>query len=130
MQIHELLASGNDFELWKAVAQGVFDRRWRQGLEALTAVQRIAIGTWAASGMIGNRGFVDHSQEEMASWAAAYDELDLTEAAEAIFEASTFMPTDDDDEKEGALDLIEEQFSAADMKTAGLVAQLIRKRSE
>jgi hypothetical protein len=65
-RFQELLASGSDFDLWMAVAQAANDRRRSFGIESLTRLQRLALGCWAASGMISNRGFFDHTPEEMA----------------------------------------------------------------
>jgi len=127
----ELLATGSDFDLWMAVAQAAFDRRWSRGIESLTRLQRLALGAWVASGMIGNRGFFDHSPEEMDEWAESYVGLGIVAAAEAIREAAKLMPTidwDGDDPAEKQLDPIERRYYAANENTAGIVAALIRER--
>lgn len=120
----------SDFELWRKVAQRSFDRRLSCGDTSLTSVQKLALAVWAASGMIGNRGFFDHSLAEMTEWAAAYDALGISAAAAAIREAAKIMPTIDwagDDPAEQALEPIERRYYAADKQTAALVAELIRK---
>jgi hypothetical protein len=130
VRFQELLASGGDFDLWMAVAQAAFDRRWSRGIESLTRLQRLALGAWAASGMIGNRGFFDHTPEEMAEWAAAYDGLGMSTAAEAIRDAARLMPSIDwsgNDPAEQVLDPIERRYYAANEQTAGVVAAFIRE---
>jgi hypothetical protein len=130
-RFQELLATGSDFDLWKRVAQAAFDRRWSRGVESLTRLQRLALGTWAASGMIGNRGFFDHTPEEMNEWAVSYEGLGIEVAADAIREAANLMPTIDwngDDPAEQQLDPIERRYYAANVGTAGVVAALIREQ--
>jgi hypothetical protein len=122
--------SSSDFDVWKEVAQAAFDRRLSCGADSLTRLQKVALTVWSASGMIGNRGFVDHSPEEMAEWADAYDALEITAAAEAIREAAKLMPTIDwtgEDPAEQQLDAIERRYYDADKHTEGAVAALIRK---
>jgi hypothetical protein len=130
LKFERLLTRGSDFDLWMSVAQAAFDRCWSHGIESLTRVQRLALGAWVASGMIGNRGFFDHSVEEMAEWAAAYNGLGMTTAAQAIREAANLMPTidwDGDDPAELQLDPIERRYYAANEQTASVVATLIRE---
>jgi hypothetical protein len=81
--------------------------------------------------MIGNRGFFDHTPEEMNEWAESYVGLGIVAAAEAILEAAKLMPTidrDGVDPAEQQLDPIERRYYAANEKTAGVVAGLIRER--
>ena len=130
-RFEKLLIDGTDFDLWMAVAQAAFDRRWSRGLESLTEVQGLALAVWVASGMIGNRGFFDHSPEEMAEWAAAYDRLGMASAAQSIREASKLMLAivwSREDPAEQKLDPIERWYYAANEQTAGVVAALIRER--
>lgn len=133
MSFDKLLDESSDFDLWRFVAQGVFDRRWSLGIQSLTPLQRHAIGAWAASGMIGNRGFCDHSSDEMMEWAAAYDGLGITAAADAIREAAkirSWINWDIDDPAEQQLDSIEQRYYAADRRTEHVVASLIRERPD
>jgi hypothetical protein len=127
----KLLAKATDFDLWCAVAQSVFDRWQSAGKESLTDVQRIVWALWAASGMIGNRGFFDHAAEEMAEWANAYDALGIAEAAAAIRDAARIMPSikwSSNDPTERLLDDIERRYYATDKQTERAVAALIRQR--
>lgn len=126
------MLEASDFQLWRAIAQAAFDRRSSHGLDSLNVVQRRALAVWAASGAIHNRGFFDHSAAEMAEWAAAYDELKLTDAAAAIRDASMRMSKIDwtrDDPRESELDAIEQRYYAADAQTERTIADFIRKHS-
>ena len=128
----KVLATATDFDLWCAVAQSVFDRWQAAGKESLNEVQRIAWAVWAASGVIGNRGFFNHTSEEMAEWSNAYDALGITEAAAAIRDAARIMPSinfSSNDPTERLLDDIERRYYAADEQTARAVAALIRARA-
>jgi hypothetical protein len=131
-RFQKLLKDGSDFDLWMAVAVAALDRRSSRGIESLTRVQMLAVGVWVASGMIGNRGFCDHSSEEMAEWAAAYDGLGMPTAAEAIREAARIMPTINWEGGHGPaeqlLNPIERRYYTANKQTAGVVAALIRQR--
>jgi hypothetical protein len=83
--------------------------------------------------MIGNRGFFDHSIEEMTEWAKAYDGLGIGAADDAIREAALLMPAinwDNNDPVEQQLDPIEKRFYEADEQTPGAIAALIRKSPE
>src|SRR5437870_7258758 len=88
----KLLAAGDDFEVWMAVAQAGFDRKQKRGVKSLTKVQRVIVAVWEASGVIGNRGFFDITQRELSQWAGAYDEIGLPSAAAAIRDAASVMP--------------------------------------
>jgi hypothetical protein len=124
--------SSDDFELFRIVAQASLERCYTDG-EPITDVQRAVSCTWAASGLIGNRGFVDHSEEELAEWAWAYDRLGILDAARAIRDAAAIMPLIDfstDDPKEQELDPIENRFYAADEGLEKTVATYIREHSE
>lgn len=124
------MIEASDFDLWRAIAQAAFDRRTSHGLESLNIVQRRALAVWAASGAIRNRGFFDHSAEEMEEWATAYDALKMTEAAEAIRAAATRMSKIEwnrEDPAESELDTIEERYYAADAQTESTIADFIRQ---
>src|SRR6516164_4716712 len=130
-RLETLVAEGSDFELWQGVSQAAFELRRTTDSTSLTDVQRIALAVWMASGMISNRGFFDHTADEMNEWAAAYDALGLVEAAKAVREAAAIMPTiswDNKDPAEQFLDDIERRYYAADVNTANSVAVLIRQR--
>jgi hypothetical protein len=87
-QTSKILA-GSDFDLWQAVALGTATLREASPDTPLTHAQKTAWLTWAASGMIGNGGFYygPSSPDELLEWATAFDDLDLTQAAEAIRKA-------------------------------------------
>ena len=131
-RFEELLNEGSNYALWMAVAQAAYDRSWSHGIGSLTQVQRLAVAVWVASGQISNRGFFDHTSDEMDEWAAAYDALGMPDASEAIRQAAAIMPTidwDGDDPTELELDPIEKRFYLANEQTEGRVAALIRKQS-
>ena len=126
----ETLLSGDDFELFRAVAQASFERHYRDELP-ITDVQRVVLGVWGASGLIRNRGFVDHTQNDLAEWAWAYDTLGVPDAAQAIREAAELMPTidfDADDPREKLLDPIERRYYSADEELNIKVAAYIREQ--
>lgn len=126
----KLLSESGDFELWMAVAQAACDLRWSSGIESLTRIQRLAMVAWVASGMIGNRGFFDHTPEEMSEWARVYDSLGIASAADAIRKAADIMPSitwNSDDPLEQKLDPLERQYYAANRDTERVVASLIRE---
>jgi hypothetical protein len=122
VDVGKLLSEGTDYQVWEAVA---FDRN----AVPVNRVQQIAELAWIAEGMIGNRGFYNHTAEEMGEWAAAYDELGITTAAEAIRAAAKIMPLidwDNDDPLEQQLELLERQYYATRKQTEAAVAALIR----
>ena len=123
-----LLEQAKDWDLWMAVAHAIHDQL---ACEPRNDVQRIVWDVWAASGVIGNRGFCDHSQDEMAAWAASYEALGLPDAAVAIREAASIMgklQSDDDDSAEQLVEELEERFYAADGASERAIAGLIREK--
>lgn len=126
--IQDLLGT-TDYVLWMAAAGVGFDRHARGFV--LTDVQRIAMATWVASGMIGNRGFFDHSLDEMADWAKAYEDLELPLAAEAIRQAARIMPTIDwerSDPRQRQLDPLERQYYSQEDRTKAAIGILVRMK--
>jgi hypothetical protein len=130
-RLDALIAAGDEFEVWMAIAQAAFDRKQRRGTKSLTPVQRTIVAVWEASGVIGNRGFFDISKRELAQWALAYDEIGLRSAGTAVREAAVVMAKidwDSDDPKEQApLDKIERRYYASDERAEHAVFRYIKK---
>jgi hypothetical protein len=135
-QRSDLLAAG-DFDLWQAVALGTATLREASPNAPLTHVQTTAWLTWAASGILANGGFYygPTSPDELLDWAAAYDDVQLPRAADAIRRAVPLVKQLQNQDGEGEtlndeLDQLEQQFYNADEQTPARVAQMIRQRPE
>ncbi|MGD1979867.1 MAG: hypothetical protein PVJ98_10760 [Akkermansiaceae bacterium] len=129
------LIDGDDFELFRAVAQGAFDRRYSEDTPPATDVQRVIVDVWVASGAIGNRGFFDHEPEDMTEWAASYDALGITTAADLIRQAAEIIPSSDSDPEEDSpvwdqLDELADLFYQADEEIGAVAARYIRENSK
>lgn len=129
--LQDLLESGSDFDLWKAVAQGAFKKRYDEDGSNVTKIQRTLVDVWVASGVIGNGGIrvQDPEADSMDEWEDAYEALEMWEAAKAIREAAKIRPSDDDEiseELEDQLEGLETQFYAADEEVEERAAEMIR----
>ncbi len=120
-----------DFEVWMLVAQAANAKHNEEGAGSLNEVQRVVFRVWAASGVIGNRGFYGHSLEELRDWAAAYRSIGAEETARTIEEAAAVIPTidfevGDADREQKLVGPIEERYYALDRDTERFVVEFIR----
>ena len=81
-------SQATDFEIFQLIAQSSFDRRNAE--KPLTVVQESVLSIWIAEGLIGNRGFYNHTPEDLTSWIRAYRAIG-SEASEILAEATVAM---------------------------------------
>ena len=86
--------SSRDFAFVSAVCDGLGNRAERDGLQSLSEPERSVLLVWWAQGIIGNGGF-EYFYEgacNMPEIAAAFQELGLSEAADACRQSMTLFP--------------------------------------
>jgi nucleoid DNA-binding protein len=127
-----LAETGDDFQLWMAVAQAIPARRAAVGGDALTQLQRQTWAVWAASGAIGNGGFWDRKPSELDEWAVAYEAIGIADAAASIRAAPALMHRvrAGDPTAAAELKVVEKAFYAANKQTRQVIAALIRQNPQ